>query len=154
MFNDIFGIPAHPLWVHGPVVFVPLLALFAAAFALVPRLRPKVDWIVVALSVLAPVLALCAKISGDRFAASRYHGRIPLPVQHHRSFGTGTFWWTLALGIAAIVMAWLTRRAIATDVAPGLLIAVRVVTLILAAIALYFMVRAGDTGAANVWGRT
>jgi len=154
MFDDIFGIPAHPLWVHGPVVFVPLLAFFAAVYALVPRFRDKVDWIVVALAVIAPVLALCAKLSGDRFAASKYHGRIPLPIQQHRSFGTSTLWWTLALGIAALVMVLLTRRALRTETPGWVLLLVRVVVLILAAVCLYFVVRTGDSGAANVWGRS
>ena len=36
MFEEFAGIPAHPLLVHAAVVFVPLLALAAVAYAFLP----------------------------------------------------------------------------------------------------------------------
>src|SRR6266540_1896075 len=100
MFSDILGIPAHPLWVHGAVVMVPLLALFSVVYAFVPRCRAKTGWLVAGLAVIAPLAALAAKLSGDKFLASRYAAGAPAAILNHRSLGTTTFWLTLALGLA------------------------------------------------------
>jgi len=152
MFSDILGIPAHPLFVHAAVVFVPLLALFSVVYAFVPGWRAKVDWLTVALAVIAPLAALFAKLSGDKFIAARYPIQKPANVLQHRSFGTSTFWWTLALGLGTGVLFWVIRRGPQAPV--WLRTGAQVVVLILAAIAAYYVIRAGDSGAASVWGRT
>ncbi|NUR73506.1 MAG: hypothetical protein HOU81_22025 [Hamadaea sp.] len=152
MFSDILGIPAHPLYVHAAVVFVALLALFAVVYAFVPRWRAKTDWATAGLAVLAPLAALAAKLSGDKFIAARYPTQRPPNVLHHRSFGTSTFWWTLALAVAVGLLFWVLRRGSA---GPAWLRPVtQVVVLVLAVITAYYVVRTGDSGAESVWGRT
>jgi len=42
VFEQLLGLPAHPLLLHATVVFVPLLALGTIAYAVVPRLRRRV----------------------------------------------------------------------------------------------------------------
>ena len=44
MFDQINGLPVHVLVLHAAVVFVPLLALGAVVYALVPRWRPRMGW--------------------------------------------------------------------------------------------------------------
>ncbi|MCP2327931.1 putative membrane protein [Hamadaea flava] len=151
MFSDILGIPAHPLFVHAAVVFVPLLALFAIVYAFVPRWRAKTGWLTAGLAVLAPLAALAAKLSGDKFIAARFPAQKPLKVLQHRSFGTATFWWTLALGLAVGLLFWVLQR---TPQTPWLRTGAQVVVLVLAVVTAYYVVRTGDSGAESVWGRT
>ncbi|HEX2356851.1 MAG TPA: hypothetical protein VHI50_10380, partial [Micromonosporaceae bacterium] len=66
MFEEILGVPAHPLLVHAAVVFVPLLIAAALAYALVPALRGRVGWAVALLAVAAPLAAWFATLSGNR----------------------------------------------------------------------------------------
>ena len=153
MFSDILGIPAHPLWVHGAVVMVPLLALFAAVYAVVPRWRAKVGWLVAGLAVIAPLAALAAKLSGDRFLASRYAAGPPDAVLNHRTLGTTTFWLTLALGLATGLLLMAIGGRLSSSPA-WLRTGSQVLVLILAALTAFYVVRTGDTGASNVWGRT
>ncbi len=71
MFEEIAGLPMHPLAVHAAVVFVPLLALAALAYGLVPKLRRKVGWVAVLLALVAPASAVVARLSGDAFLQRR-----------------------------------------------------------------------------------
>jgi len=164
MFSDILGIPAHPLWVHGAVVMVPLLALFSVVYAFVPRWRAKTGWLVAGLAVIAPLAALAAKLSGDKFLASRYAAGAPAAILNHRSLGTTTFWLTLALGLATgLLLMAIGGRLSSADRTPGgsgkpspvnwLRTGSQVVVLVLAALTAFYVVRTGDTGATNVWGR-
>ena len=53
MFDRISGLPAHPLIVHAAVVLVPLLALGAIVYAVVPPLRKHFRWAVGLLAIAA-----------------------------------------------------------------------------------------------------
>ncbi|NUT31953.1 MAG: hypothetical protein HOV79_02655 [Hamadaea sp.] len=153
MFSTIFGIPAHPLFVHAAVVMIPLLALFAAVYALVPRWRDKVGWLAAGLAVVAPLVALATKLAGDDLLAARYAAGVPDNVLAHRSFGSTLLFVTIALGLATIVMLMSVGGRL-SDSPDWLKTGSRVVVLILSAVAVYYAIRTGDSGAASVWGRT
>jgi len=154
VFSTVFGIPAHPLFVHAAVVFVPLLALFAVLYAVVPRWRPKIRWAVVALAIIAPISALVAKLSGDEFITSRFPRGAPPNVLQHREYGTITFWVTLGLTFATALLLLLHHYAREFDQPGWLRVGSQLLALAMAAIAVYYVVRTGDSGAAAVWGRT
>ena len=65
MFDQINGLPVHALVIHAAVVFVPLLALGAVVYGLIPRWRPRIGWAVLLLAILAPATAFVAKESGE-----------------------------------------------------------------------------------------
>lgn len=153
MFSTIFGIPAHPLYVHAAVVMIPLLALFAAVYALVPRWRAKVGWLVAGLAVVAPLTALAAKLAGDDFLATRYAAGAPDNVLGHRSFGSTTLWLTIALALASALLLMTIGGRLSSGPS-WLKTGSQAVVLILAAVTLYYVIRTGDSGAASVWGRT
>ena len=48
MFREFNGLPLHVLVIHAVVVLVPLLALFAIAYGVLPRWRHRLDWAVAA----------------------------------------------------------------------------------------------------------
>ena len=152
MFGTVFGIPAHPLFVHAAVVFIPLLALTAAAYALVPRWRGRIEWLTIALAVIAPLAALAAKFSGDKFITARFPKGAPANVLQHRSYGTQTLWLTLGLALATALMLWALQPS--RTLPPWVLGGVRVLVLVLAVITVIWVVRTGEAGATAVWGRS
>ena len=62
-----FGLPAHPLLLHVPVVFVPILGLAALAVAIRPRFLERVDVPLAAFSVVTLASTLLAAGAGEAF---------------------------------------------------------------------------------------
>ena len=65
MFDYIFGLPMHVLVVHGVVVLVPLVAVLAIAFAVLPRWRAVLRWPTAVGAVLSAAAAWVAAQSGE-----------------------------------------------------------------------------------------
>ncbi|MEV8507440.1 DUF2231 domain-containing protein [Actinoplanes sp. NPDC051475] len=158
MFDQINGMPVHALVLHAAVVFVPLLALVAVVYAVVPRWRPKIGWAAILLAVAAPVTAFVAMESGeklyDRLVASGMTGPALEKIDAHSGFGTMTFYFTLALGVATLVMTFLTLRTTTKRLPRAADVLLAVVVLALAALSGYYVFRTGDSGAQAVWGTT
>jgi uncharacterized membrane protein len=68
VFDTIFGLPIHPLVVHGTVVAVPLACLLVAATACWPRLRAKLAWPAALTALVATALTAAAALSGGPLA--------------------------------------------------------------------------------------
>ena len=156
MFDQVNGLPVHALVLHAAVVFVPLLALGAIVYALVGRWRAKIGWAVLLLTVIAPISALVTVLSGhklhERLLEQGLKGRGAEIINDHLSFGTRTFWFSLALGVVTLVLVLATQRR------PGSLprvagLGLAVVTVALAAVTGYYVYRTGDSGATAVWGQ-
>src|SRR5436853_1547322 len=63
--SKLFGLPAHPLLVHVPIVLIPLVAVATVALAVRPAWRARFGWIVVALAAIALVGVQLAIGSGE-----------------------------------------------------------------------------------------
>lgn len=63
--EKLFGLPAHPLLVHVPVVLVPLAAIIAVVFAFRPAWLDRFGWGLVALSGVGALGAILAAGSGE-----------------------------------------------------------------------------------------
>ena len=154
MFDQVNGLPVHVLVVHAAVVFVPLLALGAIVYALVPRWRTRVGWAVALLAVVAPLAALAAKLSGEelqtRLLRQGVSGRGAEIINDHSGYGDLTFWFALALGVASLALVFLTSRGRSLPRAADLGLAV--VLVVLAAVSGYYVFQTGDSGATAVWG--
>lgn len=156
MFDKIGGLPVHVLVLHAAVVFIPLLALGAIGYAVLPRWRERIGWAVVALAIVAPVCAFVARESGLKLY-SRVLGRGTsatgrVILAQHMNFGTKTMWYTIALGIVTLVLAFATLRRPAGSLPRLADLGLRVVTMVLAVISGYYVFRTGDSGAHAVWG--
>ena len=159
MFDQFNGMPVHVLLVHAAVVFVPLLALSAVIYALVPRLRSRIGWVAALLAVGAPLSALFAKLSGEAFmerlASSGMNAEAMKPIVSHQGYGDLTFWFALALGVVTGIMIYLTGRGANGTPLPRIAdLGIAVVVVALAAFTGYFVFMTGDTGATAVWGTT
>ncbi|RAO27782.1 hypothetical protein PSN13_05670 [Micromonospora saelicesensis] len=165
MFEEFMGIPAHPLLLHAAVAFVPLLALLTVGYAFVPPIRPHTRWVLALLAVGAPVAALLTKLSGDAFlermrAANRVTPEFLPKLEAHQEFGDITLYASIGLGVVALALVRLVppRAADAdadagADGRPGrpLTLALQVLSLVAAAVTVYYVVRTGDSGAKAVW---
>jgi uncharacterized membrane protein len=150
VFETFNGLPLHPLVVHAAVVFIPLLIAAVLAYAFVPRVRSRLDWLVVGLAVVAPLTALTAKITGDAFRAreARRHTASPAvlaKIDHHRLLGTWTLYVTIALGLVALALVLVRRRPVAVS---ALLVVAALGLSVAGGILVYLT---GDSAAKIVW---
>lgn len=157
MFDQIMGLPMHVLLVHAAVVFVPLLAVAAVAYAVVPRLRDRVGWVAALLALAAPGAALLAMLSGQAFrnrvATSGAGPDILAPIDAHGQHGTVTFWTSLGLGVVTGLLVFLTQRGRRGRALPRWIdMGLAGLALVLAAVSAYYVFQTGDSGAKSVWG--
>src|SRR4051812_25087991 len=145
LFDQINGLPVHALVLHAAVIFVPLLALGAIVYAVVPKWRAKIGWAVALLSVVAPASTFVAMESGeklyDRLISQGLKGKGKEILDDHMGFGTATFWFSLALGVVSLVMIVLARRPGGLPKITGY--ALSAVMVVLAVISAYFVFRTG-----------
>ncbi|WP_067172162.1 DUF2231 domain-containing protein [Microtetraspora niveoalba] len=147
MFDEILGLPVHPLLVHAAVVLTPLLALLSVGYAVLPRFRAKLDWILVLAAVGAPVAVYVAKESGESFERNLFAGHPSPAVSAHEGFANPLLFSTAALGVVALLLVFAARR---WPKAAGA--ALSAASVVLAVVACYYVVRAGHSGATAVWG--
>ncbi|MEU1878149.1 hypothetical protein ABZ470_12595 [Streptosporangium sp. NPDC020072] len=155
MFDEILGLPAHPLIVHAAVVLTPLLVVLAAVYALAARTRAVLTWAVVGLAVISPVGVFAARQSGEELKRGRFSsasGELGQRVAEHESFATPLLLAVLALGVVSLGLVRLTRPGRSESAPKGVGTALRALTVVLAVVAGYYVVRAGHSGAVAVWG--
>jgi uncharacterized membrane protein len=64
-FTKIFGVPAHPLFVHVPVVLIPIVGIGAIAMACSAWVRERFGWLILAIAVVAGLSTQLAIESGQ-----------------------------------------------------------------------------------------
>jgi hypothetical protein len=168
VFEEFTGIPMHPLLVHAAVVFVPLLALAAIAYAFVPLVRSHLRWVLAALAVIAPGAAWFARLSGQAFfdrgveRGDITEGFVSV-IEEHQNFGNMTSYYTTALGVLTLVLVYLVAPRAAAGVgamsaggpawrsSPVLRWVVAGLVAVVGVVSIYYVVRTGDSGAHAVW---
>ncbi|GAA2314342.1 hypothetical protein GCM10010149_77200 [Nonomuraea roseoviolacea subsp. roseoviolacea] len=157
MFDQILGLPAHPLIIHFAVVLTPLLAVVAVAYALLPARRPLLAWALVLLSVAAPGAVFAAKESGERLREARFAaagGALGERIETHESFAVPLLLSVSALALGSLVLVYATTSARGSTRDRFGHVATRglsALVVVLAAVTAYFCFRAGDSGARAVW---
>lgn len=156
MFEKVDGLPGHVLIVHAVVVFVPLLAVLAVAYGVLPRWRDRLGWAVGVLAVVTPVLTWVATESGEAFETvlreKGYPPEILSQVETHSDYGDLLQWATVALAVAALALLAVTSGHPRAQRLPGWLpLLLTGVVVVLAAFALVYVYLTGESGARAVW---
>ena len=162
--DTMFGLPAHPLLVHVPVVLLPLAAIGVLVMAIKPAWHHRYRWAVLAMSAAGAIGAVLAASAGEglqRRLADPEASAAAARVERHAALGDTAR--NVALVFACLVMLdvlvpwWLERRAGRTSSASRsattrwLPPTVMVLTLIAAAGSVATIVRAGHSGSNAVW---
>jgi len=167
VFNDVNGMPLHPLIIHAPVIGIPLAFLLTLLFAF-PRTRAWARW-PLALTVLGSTAAVWAsRESGEVLRATKkiFPGNLAGDlIQRHAQLATQLFYIMLGFSVITLLAVFLVgRRQTAIDesgttsrsgAGQRVLNLILLVLLLLVAVAAFvWTARVGDLGARAVWNPT
>ena len=154
------GLPAHPLFVHVPIVLLPLVAIGGVAMVASARVRQRLGWTILGLAIAAGLSTQLAISSGqaleehvDKSAALRHHVEIAESI---RPLALGLFLVLLAVMLAdrRANGAWpfrsTTPRPMSRTV--GAVLGVAAVVVAVGTCARLYQI--GDSGAQATWQRT
>jgi hypothetical protein len=163
--STISGLPAHPLFVHIPVIGIPLAALALLAYILLPARRATLFWVVGVLTIIITSATILAANSGEKLEAMMSpEDRNSALVHKHTQLGDQTQ--TIMIIFAGVTLAylaldWWRRRTHMADASPSSsssrsllktgIVAFAVLSLTLGGIATVWDVRTGDAGAKATW---
>jgi hypothetical protein len=162
MFDQINGMPLHPLIIHAPVLGIPLAFLLAGLFAF-PRTRAWARWPLVITVLGATAATFAARESGQALSA-----RLPLPadspvltlIRQHEALADQLFYIMLGYAVIAVATVLLVTPRVAVPGDPGsvkrssrgpLGVVLLGLLLVVGIVALVWVARVGDLGARAVW---
>jgi uncharacterized membrane protein len=154
---EINGLPLHPLIVHAVVILVPLGALSAILFAVVPRWRWLLRWPTLVLAVAAAIMTRLAVMSGADLRDDRGLGQLEL-VKTHEMWGDRLEIAVYVYAVIAVLACWVLPYAVPLvdredRVSPmaSLTMVATIALPIAGAVVLVLAVITGDAGAKAVW---
>jgi len=155
--TSLFGLPAHTFLVHIPVVFIPLGAI-GAVLMLWPRLRQNIGWWVCGIVVAAGIATQLAITSGQDL---KHYVRESDLVRAHTRIGENIRPWLLLMFLALLGVMLIDRAVRRRTDAPRsrdplamLGIALSVLSIVFAAMSVYWVYRIGHSGSKAVWHST
>ena len=147
--EKLFGLPAHPLLVHIPVVLVPLAAIIAIVFAFKPAWLDRFGWGLVALSGVGALGAILAAGSGEGLEGLQNQAETAAREDHFEAL------------LAVVVLRYLAGKRAAGGAEPTGVwafigskagaIGIAVVLVLSASAATYTISKAGHQGAKISW---
>lgn len=150
--DQAFGLPAHPLFVHIPVVLVPLLVIATIAVLARPAWRHRFALAWGALAIVALAGTVLAAGAGDKLFDDRRF--ISHTLAEHKDAGE-TLRLVMFVFVAAILLTivrdWRERRGRPIG-GSAVGIGLSVVVLVLTVASGFFVVRAGHLGSKATWG--
>lgn len=167
--KSLFGLPAHPLLVHVPIVLIPLAAL-GTVLMLWPWLRAKIGWATVVIAGAATVFAFLAVGSGEALEESVERTANEQLLEAHTSIGENIrIWIALLFLVLLAIMLWdhVRNRAAASTggdsgvgarISPSraktIGVVLSVLSIVFAGVSTYWIVRIGHSGAKATWEKT
>jgi hypothetical protein len=156
------GLPAHPLFVHLPVVLIPICVLAALTCAARPAVLDRYGVLICAVAIIAMSSTFLAMQAGGALSdALHLHGRASELISQH-SAAAKVLAITFTALTAILILSFAAYR-IGEGSPTGLAVAdqilgaapvralLRVLLLVLALVAAYYVFRVGDLGAKAVW---
>ena len=153
------GLPLHPLVVHAVVVLVPLGALSAILYAVVPRWRWLLRLPTLVLALFAVVLARVAVLTGSSLKHEKnFTGELGDRIARHMHWGQRLEYSIWVFAVVAIVAWWVlphvtpvSGREDRETPAPRLVPILTVLLPLAALVVLVLAVITGEAGAQAVW---
>jgi len=146
--NNLFGLPAHPLLVHLPVVMVPMAALGAIILAIFPKYFARFGWWVTGISFIGAIGAILAAGSGETLEERVDRSST---LRDHAEMGETARLLAVVLFVVLLIV-MLARKYRATDMAKkAVAIGVSVVIAVSAAAAGWVIIQTGHSGAKASW---
>jgi uncharacterized membrane protein len=147
-----FGLPAHPLLLHVPVVLVPVAGIAALALVARPAWMERYGVALGVLAVAATAATILTVGAGEAFRADRAQGGGGPEADRlaeHAQAGENLRLVMIAFTVALLVTL-LLRRLERGGPAVAIL---RAVVAVLAVLAVFFVIRTGHLGAQLTWER-
>ena len=149
--NSIFGLPAHPLFVHVPVVLIPLAFVGALVMLARPSWWSRLMWPTSVVACLGALGALLAGGSGEGLEEARRAGAVRELVREHTQSGEVARTTSLIF-VGILLVAVFGPRFIARITSRSWWRPVVAVAIVVSgAIASWAMYDAGHSGATSVW---
>jgi uncharacterized membrane protein len=161
--SKLFGLPAHPLLVHIPVVLIPIAAIGAVLMVLSRSWRARIGWLVVAAAGVSLVFVQLAIGSGEALEESVKKSDL---VDTHTHLGEETLPYVAVFFVAVLAFMvadrWRSRRAREGDPEvtaaadretwrDPLMAVIAVAVLATSVLSGIWVYRAGHSGAESVW---
>ncbi|MEZ5411178.1 MAG: DUF2231 domain-containing protein [Acidimicrobiales bacterium] len=147
--KTFLGLPAHPLFVHAPLVLVPLVALAAVTLALRPSWRRRCSTALAVAALVAMVATFLAMQSGEAFEPAV---RDIVNLDTHKSLAQTTRLLVVVFFLGSAAAAALDRmRGDERPWADKAAQAVVAVTAVMGVAGSVWMARTGHEGARLVW---
>ncbi|HMJ36278.1 MAG TPA: DUF2231 domain-containing protein [Baekduia sp.] len=145
-----FGLPAHPLLIHIPVILVPLVGVAALALMARPAWIERHGLLVGIFAVAATAATILAVGAGEALRADRGGGPPgeAAAIDAHASAGETLRILIVLFTLALLGTLYARRRALASPAMLGL----RVLVAALAIASVFFVIRTGHLGAKLTWG--
>ena len=157
MFERFGDLPLHVLVIHVTVLVLPVGALTAIVFALVPKWRWLLRWPTLLLGLGSLVCAFVAKESGEAFVKAV--PQLDPLVKVHQDRGDLLFIFCIVFAVAAVAAFLLLGGPTALASGKGaketksrpLELVVSAAVLVIGVVVIYQTIRTGDAGAKAVW---
>ena len=161
--SKLFGLPAHPLIVHIPVVLLPIAAIGAILMVLSPSWRERIGWLVVIAAGVSLLFVQLAIGSGEALQESVDKSDL---VETHAELGEAARPYVAVFFVAVLAFILYdrsrTRRAEAGDASAAasaergtwrdpVMAIIAVVVLVSSLLSGIWVYRAGHSGAKSVW---
>lgn len=147
--RSLFDLPAHPFFVHLPLVLVPFNAVAAVAMAFRRSWRIRGAPALAVAAFIAAAGAVMAARSGEELN-DVLSARIGPLAEEHQSLAETGVWLSIVFFVATLAMVLLQRMSAAND-REILLQGAMAVTAVLGVAAMVWIVRAGHEGSRIVW---
>ncbi len=151
--SNIFGLPAHPIFVHAAVVLLPLAALGSILVAAKPRWRKHYAPLVAALAIAAVGSVGLAQGSGEKLEDRVVE--TPL-IEKHTDQGESVLPWAIGVALVATATATLPLvEGLGTKFSPrNLTLGLVLASALVGAGSTWVLVAVGHSGANATWGDT
>jgi uncharacterized membrane protein len=151
----LFGLPAHPLLVHLPIVLTPLLGVAVVVFAVRRPWRARFGWILAAVGAVLVIAVQFAVTSGQELLknAPQFQGA---PIEEHQNRGETSRIYVIVLLVLLVAMAWFDRWTARAErqqlawVAPVSWV-LAIASAVVAILTVYWMIKTGHQGAKVTW---